>query len=106
MNVFKRWDDIPDDFEGQCYIEKSQDEYWLIKKRISHREDGPAIIYSHGTQVWYQNNLIHRLDGPVMIFAKNSDRNVFYIHNVSYNEEKFWNHPLVIEHKLNKILEL
>ncbi len=29
-----------------------------------HREDGPAIEYTSGTKMWYQNGKLHREDGP------------------------------------------
>lgn len=32
-----------------------------------HREDGPAIIRSNGTKVWYANGKRHRGDGPAVV---------------------------------------
>jgi antitoxin component YwqK of YwqJK toxin-antitoxin module len=34
-----------------------------------HREDGPAVIYGSGRQVWYQNGKLHRDDGPAIIYV-------------------------------------
>ena len=34
-----------------------------------HREDGPAIIYPDGTEVWYRNGQRHREDGPEVVTA-------------------------------------
>ena len=31
-----------------------------------HRESGPAIEYTRGTTVWYQNGACHRTDGPAI----------------------------------------
>ena len=31
-----------------------------------HREHGPAVEYSTGGRVWYQNGLLHRADGPAI----------------------------------------
>ena len=31
-----------------------------------HRLNGPAIIYSNGTKIWYFHGVIHRLDGPAI----------------------------------------
>lgn len=28
-----------------------------------HREDGPAMIWDHKIQGWFQNDRMHRLDG-------------------------------------------
>lgn len=32
-----------------------------------HRTDGPAVIYSDGTETWCQHGKLHRLDGPAVI---------------------------------------
>lgn len=99
MNIFKIWFHIPSKFEGHCLIQENEgDQYWLIKDKIIHREDGPAIIYSHGTKVWYNKNKKHRLDGP----AIESDKKVLYF----ITEKQFWNHPLVIQHMIDKIIKL
>jgi hypothetical protein len=39
---------------------------------IYHREDGPAVIYSSGSQWWYKNNERHREDGPAIISQNGS----------------------------------
>ena len=31
-----------------------------------HRTDGPAVEYSNGDRVWYQNGFLHRIDGPAI----------------------------------------
>ena len=31
-----------------------------------HRVYGPAVEYSDGARMWYQNGLLHRLDGPAV----------------------------------------
>ena len=28
-----------------------------------HRDDGPAVIFADGTEIWYQNGVFHRTDG-------------------------------------------
>ena len=43
------------------------DEFGTIQYLLDgqlHREDGPAYIWRHGSQEWYQNGVIHRTDGP------------------------------------------
>ena len=37
-----------------------------------HRADGPAVIWSCGTQFWYLNGKYHRADGPAIISATGS----------------------------------
>ena len=34
-----------------------------------HREYGPAIEYSNGSRVWYQNGQRHRIDGPAVEYS-------------------------------------
>ena len=31
-----------------------------------HRENGPAIVWSNGTKIWYQNGRRHRTDGAAI----------------------------------------
>ena len=31
-----------------------------------HRDEGPAVEYSNGRKVWYQNGRLHRTDGPAI----------------------------------------
>ena len=33
---------------------------------LLHRTDGPAVEYSNGDKVWYQNGQLHRTDGPAI----------------------------------------
>ncbi len=34
-----------------------------------HRDDGPAVIESNGSQWWFRHGEIHRDDGPAMIYS-------------------------------------
>jgi hypothetical protein len=34
---------------------------------VLHREDGPAVIWPHGTKEWYQNGVLHREDRPAVV---------------------------------------
>lgn len=49
----------------------------------------------------------HKLDGPSRIWLDKDgvikDKE-FYIHSYHVREEVYWNHPLVVEHRLNHIL--
>jgi hypothetical protein len=42
------------------------------KNGLLHREDGPAIIYTNGTQMWYIKGKLHRKDGPAVIYFDGS----------------------------------
>ena len=33
-----------------------------------HREDGPAVIYSNKSKLWFLNGELHREDGPAIIW--------------------------------------
>ena len=51
----------------ECYTTRW---YKDAKCTIRHRENGPAIEYSNGDRVWYQNGLLHRIDGPAVEWAR------------------------------------
>ena len=34
-----------------------------------HREHGPAVEYSDGDRIWYQNGQRHRIDGPAVEYS-------------------------------------
>jgi len=52
---------------------------------------------------WMKNGELHRLDGVAYVSKQTYG---YWIHNKSYSEINFWNHPLVIENKLNQIIKL
>mgnify|MGYP000665088281 CR=1 FL=1 len=52
---------------------------------------------------WMENGELHRLDGLAYISKQTYG---YWIHNKSYSEQQYWNHPLVIKHKLEKIMNL
>lgn len=41
---------------------------WYIHGKV-HREDGPAVIISNGTQAWFLNDEKHRANAPAVIFG-------------------------------------
>lgn len=53
----------------QIYITNNEDGKFYFsdkEKTILHREDGPAMEYNDGTNVWCLNNQYHRVDGPAV----------------------------------------
>lgn len=110
MQLFDSWIEIPHNFEGECFVKCWSETYWLLKNRIIHKDDGPAIIYDDGrSQIWYCNNQKHRVDGPAGIFKnsfKKKDYYEFWIFGKEYREQDYWNHPLVVEYKLKQIINL
>ena len=51
------------------YIGTQGAKTWENADGERHREDGPALIFTDGTQWWYQNGLLHREDGPAQIWV-------------------------------------
>jgi hypothetical protein len=41
-------------------------QYWELNGK-KHREDGPAVKYSDGSEYWFLNDFLHRDDGPAVI---------------------------------------
>ena len=54
--------------DGPAIIWADGTQVWWINGN-HHREDGPAVIYASGTQVWWINGKRHREDGPAVIYA-------------------------------------
>jgi hypothetical protein len=55
------------------------------KKKIMHREDGPALVHSEGRE-WRINNKLHREDGPALEYA--NGRRGWYLHGIELTEEE------------------
>lgn len=53
-----------------------------------HREDGPAIIYPYGGQMWFQNGKLHRTSGPAIERPGKSPE--WYLYGRAYTEGKFF----------------
>ncbi len=53
--------------DGPAVIYTDGSQRWYKNGKI-HREDGPAKIYSNGAQVWYKNGELHRKDGPAIFY--------------------------------------
>ena len=74
-----------------------------------HCEDGPAIIYSNGTQSWVQNDRRHRTDGPAI--TRRNGNNSWWFGGVEYTFEDYtiaagWTDDDIIEWKLKKCLKI
>lgn len=104
MQKFQIITEVPIDFEGQCFIVDYECVCWFIKGKKYHRKDGPALIFDDGIKIWYENDKRHRLDGPAYIDSKN--KNEYWIDDIKYDEEDYWQHPLVVKNKLSSILNI
>jgi hypothetical protein len=40
----------------------------------NHRNNGPAIMYEDGTQLWCQHGKLHRDEGPAIIYSNGEHR--------------------------------
>ena len=100
-HVFDYIKDVPNTFTGKCYIASSESVVYL-KQGNKHREDGPAVKNSDATEWWFEGAR-HRLDGPAVVFQGIKGTYCF-INGNPIIEEEYWNHPLVIQYKLNAIV--
>lgn len=82
IQEFHGWDVIPKNFEGCCKLIRDECFCWIIKGKISHRLDGPAVV---------------KLE---------NGKQYFYINDRRFSENEYWNHPLVIDHKIKTILAI
>lgn len=91
-------------------VKSYNSEIWYFEGKL-HRETGPAVSLSTFSTYykWYKHGKRHRLDGPAVfhVYAGWHMPGGYWIDGVQYiKKEDFWNHPKVIEHKLNKIENL
>jgi len=83
MKTYLFFSHVPMDFEGVCYLNNEQAEFWFIPNRVVHRIDGPAISCDD------------KSIGPPYLF---------FINGEPYSEKDYWQHPLVVKNTLNEIL--
>jgi len=53
---------------GPAIVYSNGTQEWY-KDGKCHRDNGPAIVYSNGYKVWYKNGKYHREDGPALIYS-------------------------------------
>lgn len=55
--------------DSVCETSPLGDQIWYKKgqKHVYHRTDGPAIIRSDNTELWYIDNCLHRTGGPAIM---------------------------------------
>lgn len=75
-----------------------QKEWWINGRH--HRVDGPAIITDNGDQYWMQDGNYHREDGPALAYA--SGRKTYYIKGVCHTEGKFF--EILKDNRMRKAL--
>lgn len=64
-------------------------ECWKLGDRY-HREDGPAIVMTNGTRMWYDHGRLHRTDGPAVMLA--GGMNSWYIYHQRITDWQSFQH--------------
>ena len=59
---------------------------WYVNGK-AHREEGPAIECATGDKFWYKNGKLHREDGPAIEYSSGNKR--WYLNGVNYKEKAF-----------------
>ncbi len=75
---------------NRLIIDEDGTKRWINEKGLLHREDGPALEYSFGSNYWYFNGEYHREDGPAIEY---NDGGKSYWYHGQYikcdNDEEF-----------------
>jgi len=70
--------------DGPACIYSDGSQKWYKNGEL-HRDDGPSVILPNGYQEWHQNGRLHRVDGPALIFANGSQR--WYKNGLDHRED-------------------
>lgn len=58
----------------------------------SHRNNGPAVVWYNGKQVWCKHGKLHRVDGPAIVNVEDDSEDTvceYWIDGIQYSEEDF-----------------
>lgn len=90
--------------------------YCLVDGKCQSINDKPSYIETWAQDnnliiqtKWYENDLVHRIGGPAnLIYNFSTDYlySFYSLHDITLKSEEYWDHPLVNEYKLKKIIEL
>lgn len=86
MDLFYSEEVVPKKYTGACFLTKEKDQINHYLEGQLHRLDGHAVEYFNGWPAHQWNE--------------------YWIRGIEYPAEEYWNNFLVIEYKMNKILEL
>lgn len=50
-------------------IDQAGTQTWITETGISHRSDGPAIIWNDGSFFWYNDGIVTCENGPAVYYA-------------------------------------
>ena len=60
-------------------------EFHTDERGFKHREDGPAVVYANGTEIWYLHGKLHREDGPAL--TRPDGHKAWYRNGVLHRED-------------------
>ena len=74
-----------------------------------HRDNNMIARDWYDLKQWIVHGKLHRTDGPAEIEIHHTKDSIeeyktWYIDDTEYSIEEYWNHPTVVEYKLNEIL--
>lgn len=67
-----------------CVTESDGTKKWYSKKRKLHRENGPALKYTDGSEEWFMHGKHHRKNGPAV---KEADGTEYWFFNGQLHRE-------------------
>jgi hypothetical protein len=70
---------------GNPVISKNGTNRWFDANGDRHRDNGPAVEYTDGTNGWYQHGKLHRDDGPAYEYT--SGRKEWFQHGKYHRED-------------------
>lgn len=73
--------------DGPAVKNSDGSEEWHVDGE-PHRLDGPAVTWSDGTKEWYVKGQLHRFDGPAIEFP--SGTKVWYVFGVNCTEDGYY----------------
>ena len=80
-------------FSKICYMEKQSfsgyEKYY--KNNKIHRKIGPAETFNGEAWYWSNDDKYHRIDGPSIIEDSLKQIKFWFINDVQFAEEKYWN---------------
>lgn len=104
MEVFYSFNQVPENYSGLCYIATEGCKCWCSNGEL-YRDHNPAAVWDNGREEWYQHGECHRLNGFAIIDVA-TKTTVYYIQNRMVHPTRYENHPLVLNYKLEQILNL
>lgn len=75
------------EFEDEQFIPLVSYKHWYVNGK-RHRENGPAVEYSDGSEEWWVNDQLHREDGPAVTTSM-IDQEEYWLNNNQMSKEEW-----------------